>query len=50
LNEITRELKRFFVDAALRRSGGRRQAAARLLKISRDSLKHYMKRLGYEGE
>ncbi len=50
LNEITRELKRFFVDAALRRSAGSRQGAARMLGISRYSLKHYMKTLGYRGE
>lgn len=50
LNEITRELKRFFIEAALRRSGGSRQGAARLLKISRYSLKHYMKALSYDGE
>ena len=50
LNEIARELKRFFVNAALRWSGGSRQGAARLLGISRDSLKHYMKTLGYDGE
>jgi two-component system response regulator AtoC len=50
LNEITRELKRSFVNAALRRSGGRKQDAARLLGISRDSLKHYVKTLGYERE
>ena len=47
LNEMTQDLKRFFINAALRRSGGKRQAAARLLGISRDSLKHYMKKLGY---
>jgi DNA-binding NtrC family response regulator len=50
LNEITRGLKRFFVNAALRRSGGSRQGAARLLRISRYSLKHYMKTLGYSEE
>jgi PAS domain S-box-containing protein len=47
LNEITRELKRFFVDAALQRSAGSRKDTARLLGISRDSLKHYMKSLGH---
>ena len=50
LNQITRDLKRSLIDEALRRSRGRRQAAARLLKISRDSLKHYMKTLGYSEE
>lgn len=48
LNEITQDLKRFLVTEALRRSGGNRQAAARLLGISRYSLKHYMKTLGFE--
>ncbi|MGB6067741.1 MAG: sigma 54-interacting transcriptional regulator [Desulfomonilaceae bacterium] len=48
LNEVTRQLKRFFVDAALQRSGGSRQGAAQLLGISRHSLKHYMKTLGYK--
>jgi two-component system, NtrC family, response regulator AtoC len=47
LNQITRELKRFFIDAALRRSAGNRKDTARLLGISRYSLKHYMKSLGY---
>ncbi|MGO9568049.1 MAG: sigma 54-interacting transcriptional regulator [Desulfomonilaceae bacterium] len=50
LNEITQELKRFLVNEALRRSGGSRQTAARLLGISRHSLKHYMKTLGYDEE
>ena len=50
LNEMTQELKRFLINAALRRSGGKRQGAARLLGISRYSLKHYMKTLGYDGE
>jgi transcriptional regulator with PAS, ATPase and Fis domain len=50
LNEITQDLKRFLVTEALRRSGGSRQGAAALLGISRYSLKHYMKTLGYEEE
>ena len=50
LNEITQDLKRFLVTEALRRSGGNRQAAARLLGISRYSLKHYMNTLGYDEE
>jgi two-component system response regulator AtoC len=50
LNEMTQDLKRFLINAALRQSRGKRQAAARLLKISRDSLKHYMKTLGYSEE
>ncbi len=50
LNEITQDLKRFPVNEALRLTGGSRQDAARLLGISRYSLKHYMKTLGYNGE
>jgi transcriptional regulator with GAF, ATPase, and Fis domain len=50
LNEITQDLKRSLINEALRRSRGRRQGAARLLGISRDSLKHYMKKLGCEEE
>jgi len=47
LNEMTKELKRFMVNEALQRSDGSRQKAAKLLGISRYSLKHYMKTLGY---
>ncbi|MGB6064685.1 MAG: sigma 54-interacting transcriptional regulator [Desulfomonilaceae bacterium] len=46
LNDITHHVKRSLVTEALKRSGGRRQGAARLLGISRYSLKHYMKSLG----
>jgi PAS domain S-box-containing protein len=46
LNEITQDLKRSLVSEALIRSKGSRQGAARLLGISRYSLKHYMKSLG----
>jgi PAS domain S-box-containing protein len=46
LNEITQDLKRSLVREALTRSNGSRQVAARLLGISRYSLKHYMKSLG----
>jgi PAS domain S-box-containing protein len=46
LNDITQNVKRSLVNEALRRSGGNRQGAARLLGISRYSLKHYMKSLG----
>ncbi len=48
LNDITHNVKRSLVNEALRRSGGSRQGAARLLGISRYSLKHYMKSLGLE--
>jgi PAS domain S-box-containing protein len=50
LNEMTQELKRFMVNEALRRSGGSRQGASKLLGISRHSLKHYMKTLSYDDE
>lgn len=50
LNEITQDLKRFLVAEALRRSGRSRQGAATLLGISRHSLKHYMKTLGFDEE
>jgi len=46
LNDTTRELKASLVKEALRRSGGCRDDAARLLKISRHSLKHYINSLG----
>ncbi len=46
LNQMTQELKRFLVDEALRISRGSKQGAARLLGISRYSLKHYIKTLG----
>ena len=48
LNDITHNVKRSLVNEALRRSSGSRQGAARLLGISRYSLKHYMKSLGLE--
>ncbi|MGB6065426.1 MAG: sigma 54-interacting transcriptional regulator [Desulfomonilaceae bacterium] len=50
LNEITQEVKRFLVNQALHKSGGSRTGAARLLGISRYSLKHYMKSLGFSEE
>ncbi len=48
LNDVSRELKRSLVLEALRRSGGNRVGAARLLGISRNSLNHYLKTLGIE--
>ncbi|MBI5251613.1 MAG: sigma 54-interacting transcriptional regulator [Desulfomonile tiedjei] len=50
LNEVTADLKRSFVNEALNRAGGRRQAAAKMLGISRYSLKHYMKSFGLTDE
>ncbi len=46
-DEITQNLRRFLIDEALRVSGGNRQGAAGVLGITRYSLKHYMKRLGF---
>jgi PAS domain S-box-containing protein len=52
VNEVTQDVKRFLVKNALRQTNGRRNQAARILGISRDSLKHYIKTLGIgdEGE
>jgi PAS domain S-box-containing protein len=50
VNEVTQNVKRFLVKKALRQSNGRRNRAAKILGISRDSLKHYMKTLGIEDE
>ncbi len=50
LNEIVSDLKRGLIEEALRRTGGRRQEAARLLGISRYSLKHYMRSLNMRDE
>jgi PAS domain S-box-containing protein len=46
LHELTAAFRRALIEEALRRSGGSRQEAARLLGITRYSLKHYMKSLG----
>ncbi len=50
VNEVTQDVKRFLVKKALRQTKGRRTQAARILGISRDSLKHYIKTLGIEDE
>ncbi len=50
VNEVTANVKRFLVKKALRQTKGRRNQAARILGISRDSLKHYIRTLGIEGE
>jgi two-component system, NtrC family, response regulator AtoC len=52
LNDITKNLKRAVITEALRRSNGSRQGAAKLMGISRYSLKHYMRSLdlGQEDE
>ncbi len=45
INDITRSMKSKLVSEALRRSGGSKKGAAKLLGISRYSLKHYLKTL-----
>lgn len=50
LNAVVSDLKRHLIEEALRRTGGRRQEAARLLGISRYSLKHYMRSLNMRDE
>jgi DNA-binding NtrC family response regulator len=46
MHEVSDGLKRSLITEALRRSGGNKQTAARLLKISRHALAHQMKALG----
>lgn len=46
LNDVIRDVKVGLVEEALRRAGGQKQGAARLLGISRDALKHHVKSLG----
>lgn len=46
LSEVTDELTRVLCEEALRRSGGSRVGAARLLGVSRNSVYRIMKRLG----
>lgn len=48
LNDITKGVKKALVQEALVRSKGNRKAAARLLKIPYDSLRHYLRSLGVE--
>jgi two-component system response regulator AtoC len=50
VNTVSADLKRAFILEALRRSSGKRQEAARLLGISRYSLKHYKKSLDIPDE
>lgn len=46
LREVTDEMTRSLCEEALRLSGGNRRAAARMLRISRNSLYRYLKRFG----
>ncbi|MBI5572308.1 MAG: PAS domain S-box protein [Desulfomonile tiedjei] len=50
LHDVTDEVIRSLCEEALRRSNGVRNGAARMLRISRDSLYRYMKRFGLERE
>lgn len=49
LNEMVRNLKKSLIEHALEQSQGKKVEAARLLGISRDSLKQQMKGLGMSG-
>ncbi|MCA9592317.1 MAG: response regulator [Myxococcales bacterium] len=46
IHEVERELRSTMVQEALSRTGGNRQRAASLLKISRQLLQHIVKKLG----
>jgi DNA-binding NtrC family response regulator len=50
IHDVTREVKRSLVLEALRRSGGAKQEAARLLGISRHAFAHQMKVVGLSDE
>ena len=43
LNEVLDDVKFALIEEALKRTGGKRQEAAKLLGISRNSLKHHMR-------
>ena len=48
IHEVADDLKRSLIEEALKRSGGAKQEAARLLGISRHALAHQMKSLGLD--
>ena len=48
IHDVAEEVKRSLIAEALRRSGGSKQEAARLLGISRHALAHQIKSLGME--
>ncbi len=50
LNDVVKHIKASLVHEALRRSGGRREEAARLLGMSRHSLKYHAKSLDVGGD
>jgi len=50
LHDVTDEVIESLCREALRRAGGNRRSAARILGISRDSLYRYLKRFGLESE
>jgi len=49
LNRATPAFERIMIEAALRRTGGRRQDAARLLGWGRNTLTRKIRELGMEG-
>jgi len=49
IHDVSDGVKRSLITEALRRSGGNKQSAARLRKISRHALAHQMKSLGISG-
>ena len=48
IHDVTRDMKRSLVTEALRRAGGSKQVAARLLGISRHAFAHQMKSIGMD--
>jgi DNA-binding NtrC family response regulator len=48
IHDVTRDMKRSLVNEALRRANGSKQAAARLLGISRHAFAHQMKSIGLD--
>jgi len=50
LHNVTDEVIKSLCVEALRRCGGNRRSAARMLGIARDSLYRHMKRFGIEGD
>ncbi len=49
-DEIIQETKRSLIEDALKRAGGKRHEAARLLGMTRDALKRQMTTLGFLGQ
>ena len=49
-DDIIQDTKRSLIEEALKRSGGKRHEAARLLGLTRDALKRQMTTLGFLGQ